>query len=753
MVLSNSRGVMGSWKNINTNLQVSQFYGFDIDLSAKQRNFGGTQDNGTLGSIEDPDWERVVGGDGMITIVDQTNPNIIFGEFYNGSMFRLDFGANQFRSIMAGIDPADGVLWSAPFIMHPEDNRLLFAGRTRLYISFDAGDFWAPITNSYLSPISAIEVSRAQSANIWLGTSGGEVFVSNNDGDNFRDAAGSNVPRRFVTDFATSPTKENTCFIALGGYGSINLMKTTDLGKTWESRWEGMPDVSCNTVVMHPDDENTIFIGTDAGVFASFDDGRTWMPFGRGLPRVPVADLKVHPTENLLRAATYGRSVWEVPLPSASVTDPVITSPYGGDRYTGSFNTVLSWQGFKPPVTIEYSVDDGASWLPLASGVVGNSTVWKVVNWPTVTGRVRITSEADASQVKISNTFSIAIADKGSVLQTGSVSHVPYGIAFDGVNALWTSSFYERKLYKLNATTLRVEKSVELPANVGDSLFSDISYDRTTGQIYMHKLLNSSGEGGRVIVVDTTGKVLRTFNSQARRYPTGLELVDGFLYGGERDGSRQMYVMNPTDGQLVDVQPNACQAFYGPRCLTTDGQGYLYQTCTEFPSAGAALTACYIIKFRTNALSTELARLNLVGRDGVINARGIAYDERDGNFWIGDFGGNIYKIAGFDYQAPPVTSVEDERGTPAMERLLVSPNPTQSSALVILRGVDHDRRVRVEVTDIMGRSVLELYDGMQLTGDDVAMRCVVSSLSDGTYGIRAVANGTVVATGTVVVAR
>ena len=53
-----------------------------------------------------------------------------------------------------------------------------------------------------------------------------------------------------------------------------------------------------------------LYLGTDMGVFASLDSGKTWTAMAGGLPHVPVHDLQVHPREGDLVLATHGRSVY-----------------------------------------------------------------------------------------------------------------------------------------------------------------------------------------------------------------------------------------------------------------------------------------------------------------------------------------------------------------------------------------------------------------------------------------------------------
>jgi hypothetical protein len=51
-------------------------------------------------------------------------------------------------------------------------------------------------------------------------------------------------------------------------------------------------------------------VGSDIGVFVSFDRGAHWNEFRSNMPSVPVHDLLIHPREGDLVAGTYGRGIW-----------------------------------------------------------------------------------------------------------------------------------------------------------------------------------------------------------------------------------------------------------------------------------------------------------------------------------------------------------------------------------------------------------------------------------------------------------
>lgn len=745
MVKSTNNGA--TWFLINDGLSVTQFYSFDVDPTRRERAFGGTQDNGTLGTFGDVEWDTVAGGDGMVTIVNHKNPDVIYGNYPNGVPYRINLATQEGRIIIDGIDQGEPAAWVAPMIMHPTDDQILFHGRRRLWRTFDAGDFWFEASPTFVNQVSAIACSPADPTVIWAGSAGGELMVAEDDGFEWQFPPRTELANRFVSDIACSRTDRATAWITYSAVGTANVWRTTDLGKTWTSLWEGMPDIPVNAIEVHPDDENILFIATDVGVFATFDGGKIWVPYGKGLPRSPALDIKVNGEFGYIRVVTHGRSAWEAPLIDALPNEPVIVSPGGGDIYTGTLSATIAWAGFTPPVKLEFSVDDGQKWDPIAENVVGTAMRWKVPNWPTVNARIRVTSMTDVTQQQVSRTFTIQTLDKGGILQQSAVNWVPYGLAWDGNNGLWTTSFYERKLYKLDATTLKVLKTVELPANVGDSLFTDLTMDRATGTLYIHKLNGSDGVGAMVIVADTNGAVKRVFASQARRYATGLELVQGNLIAGERDGFQKLYVMDMSGG-LISEHDNPYQETYGPRCLAWDDIGTMYQTCTTFPGGGS-LSACYLISFKTSDLSTETARMPLNSPTGLINARGVEYDRNDENFWISDFGGNIYKITGFNFVPPPISSVDE----PAFLRgdLHVAPNPASTSTLVQLAATTVERRVTLTVVDLFGREISTLYNGIQGAGTDLTMRWTTSQLPSGTYRIVASTNGSFISSTALVI--
>jgi photosystem II stability/assembly factor-like uncharacterized protein len=92
-----------------------------------------------------------------------------------------------------------------------------------------------------------------------------------------------------------------------------------------------LPNVPVYAVRFDPGDDSgqSLYVGCELGVYLSTDGGASWTRYGYGLPMVRVTDLFLAKNSTLLRAATFGRGLWEI--------YPTQTAP-GGVRGDGDFD-------------------------------------------------------------------------------------------------------------------------------------------------------------------------------------------------------------------------------------------------------------------------------------------------------------------------------------------------------------------------------------------------------------------------------
>ncbi|HUJ28725.1 MAG TPA: hypothetical protein VLW85_22045 [Myxococcales bacterium] len=104
-----------------------------------------------------------------------------------------------------------------------------------------------------------------------------------------------------------------------GSYG--HLYKTGDGGLHWTTmdNGVGLPFVGFDVIKVDPGDSNTLYLGTELGLYRSQDRGASWARFGAGsLPMVEVRDLCITPGSKKLTAATYGRGFWQISTDSSA---------------------------------------------------------------------------------------------------------------------------------------------------------------------------------------------------------------------------------------------------------------------------------------------------------------------------------------------------------------------------------------------------------------------------------------------------
>lgn len=315
-----SRTNGSSWTSLNTDLSITQFYGgISMHPTDPAAILGGTQDNGTVEFAGDPDWARVLGGDGGYTAIDYLDPSVTWAEtqWSRGSAFsgpRRRDGAGPYVLKTNGIDRDDRAIFIPPLVMDRADPAVLYFGTYRLYRTADRGESWSAVSGDLSmagGAISAIAPALSDPSTVWVGTSDGAINVTRDGGLTWtRSAAG--LPRRYVRDIDVASGDPLDAVLVVSGFGSGHVFRTVNGGATWSDISGDLPDVPVNAVIRPPELAGTIVIGTDLGVFRSTDGGSSWQPWNAGFPHVAVFDLEWNATTGRLIAATHGRGVYEI---------------------------------------------------------------------------------------------------------------------------------------------------------------------------------------------------------------------------------------------------------------------------------------------------------------------------------------------------------------------------------------------------------------------------------------------------------
>ncbi len=357
-----------SWTDLNSTLAITQFYpGMSMHPTDPLITLAGAQDNGTQRFTGGPSWSNITCGDGGYTSIDASVPTLFFGVCQNIQIEKtLPFpGAIQFTNSVYGIDQNDQVAFIAPFVLDPSNPQTAYFGTYRLWRSTDSAGSWAPLspdlTVGKAGTISTVAVAPSDSSTIYAGTSNGRIQVSIDAGATWK-LISAGQPTRAITSINVDPVDASVAYVTYSGFVTTGLsghvFKTKDRGTSWTDISGNLPNLPVNGLAVDPDLPETLYIATDSGVMITTDGGTNWSVLGNGLPKVVVSSLVLHRRSRILRAATHGRSVWDLAVPVSTSLQPTITSltpstanagdaalkvAVNGSRFNSS--TVIRWNG------------------------------------------------------------------------------------------------------------------------------------------------------------------------------------------------------------------------------------------------------------------------------------------------------------------------------------------------------------------------------------------------------------------------
>jgi photosystem II stability/assembly factor-like uncharacterized protein len=327
--LDNPDGRSLQWTDLNTSLQLTQYIGIALDPTNADIAYGGSQDNGTSKFTDALAWQLVAGGDGGFVRVDPSNPNVVYHEFNNISLERSENGGLTWTRKTSGINTNDPSPFYVPFVLDSANPSRLVLGTNRVYETTNRGDFWRAISTpgsngwTVSSNLDSVATTPADINTIYA-SAGGHIFVTFDDGQSWQQRDIPGVVDQF-RDLQIDPADPLTAYAVRERFGGGHVFMTTDGGVNWTDISGDLPDLPTYTLALDSR-SNTLYVGTDDGVYVSTDQGTSWSRFGKGLPHAQVRDLEFNGDLQILAAGTHGRGVWEILVPPAG------PKPGGGGR-------------------------------------------------------------------------------------------------------------------------------------------------------------------------------------------------------------------------------------------------------------------------------------------------------------------------------------------------------------------------------------------------------------------------------------
>ena len=407
-------------------MRTTQFYGVD-KKPGENAYIGGMQDNGTYQSFGEPGptsmWRFVLGGDGFETVWNREDPELILASLQYNALRRSTDGGDNWTPLPEAYPGASPFLTK---IGHSKaDPDLVFTvGEDGIKRSDDFGLSWTltEIEHNWIGwrAFDNVEVSIANPQIVWIssriapdtyyGVTGG-IHVSSDGGFTFTGIS-DNLPSNLTeaSGIGTHPSEESTAYMLFSAPGHPKIMRTTDLGRTWEDLSgfgsgnpesnNGFPDVAVFSLLVMPHNPNILWAGTEIGLFISSDNGRTWSFADNGLPTAGIFQMSI--VDGQIIVATQGRGVWTVDIPELSGYRPpeVTLSPRLHQPFMPPHGQVSLGIDLRSAYDSTHVLVDDAIYARLDSNASAISTFlhYPVVESKTI--RIRIRSYKDGREYK-----------------------------------------------------------------------------------------------------------------------------------------------------------------------------------------------------------------------------------------------------------------------------------------------------------------------------------------------------------------
>ena len=407
------------WGPLNNGYAVTQFY-HGLPYPDGQTYFGGTQDNGTNRGTDaaGPNaWDRINGGDGGYVGVNPANTNTIFFETTGLSLRRSTNGGASSASVITGI-AGDTFPFITVFRMDPNTPTRLWIGGRFMWRTDNNATNWTRTSNAQLTggSITAMAIAPGNSNVVINGAASGQfrrttvaltanaasvlnttwlqTFTPRGNGNGTiswveYDPSNANNVWATISNFNGTPNAQGT--------SAGHVFKSTDGGNTWTladgtqtaGNVNAIPDIPAHSVVIDPNNNQRIYVGTDLGVFVSLDGGANWARETTGFSNTVVESMSAVNNNGVttLFAFTHGRGTFKVTIPSSCSTVFPTSQTFFSPGNTGNVTVTKNLSATAP---CGWNAVSNDSFITIDSGASGdgNGTVNFTVA-PNTTGAAR----------------------------------------------------------------------------------------------------------------------------------------------------------------------------------------------------------------------------------------------------------------------------------------------------------------------------------------------------------------------------
>lgn len=384
------------WFDLSQTLSVSQIYSFSQTEQDSALYYTAQQDDGLNRpgtGMNAGKWEHVLVGDYAQSLIDPTNKNIVYSSS-NGGVRKTTDGWQTSHTLSIPT-PQNPKFPGAVMAMHPTNPQILFAGFRDIFKTTNGGDLWSEYSFfTGTATCRALTVAPSNPSFVYVSRSGGSggpsLFRTTDDGATWTNIT-AGLPALTVAAIAIHATNPMRLWVALEGGQGQAVYASNDAGATWTNYSGSLPNYAAHAIVYEAGSQDGLYVGMSAGIYYRNASMTDWQPFLTNLPNAIVNDLQINYAAKKVRAATFGRGLWESNLANAASNQLLNISTrlqvgtgdnalIGGFILTGSGNKTVILRAIGPSLA---GIVPGAMTNPTlelhdaAGSVIGTNDNWK----------------------------------------------------------------------------------------------------------------------------------------------------------------------------------------------------------------------------------------------------------------------------------------------------------------------------------------------------------------------------------------
>jgi hypothetical protein len=325
------------WTRLSNGLLIAQYYSVASSENNATKLIVGSQDNGGAKRNSNGTWSNTNGGDAGKQAIDPTNDDIYYTHYNPDPLIHRTTDNGASTSYVKPTDATEN-WWVIPYQLKPGAPSTIFAGYHAVYRSDNRGDTWTKVSpdltvKDYYSVLRELAVAPSN-ANYIYAANEFNFYKTNTGNTTGWTTLARSQP---ITGIAVKDNSPTTVYICNGGYSSGNkVFKSTDGGATFSNFSTGLPNIVMHDIIYQNNSNEHLYVATDYGVYYRTASMTSWARYGNNLPNVTVNELDIQYSAGKLRAATFGRGIYETDLLVTGTT----TTPPAGTLANGTYTIV-----------------------------------------------------------------------------------------------------------------------------------------------------------------------------------------------------------------------------------------------------------------------------------------------------------------------------------------------------------------------------------------------------------------------------